>query len=307
MSDRILVRGSGSLACLFAAHLAAVQPVAVLTHWPEQVDALRRRGVTVLREGESVHRAVEVVAAPDPGDRTVVVLVKSGQIERVAAELAPLWATTEAVVALQNGVGAVETLARVVHPAKLVPGITYQAAALAEPGVVRHAAVGLTVLAADSDNLAAARRAAALLDAAGLPVEVTADWEVARWRKLVAATAINALCALIDAPVAALGARPELRRLALAVAAETVAVARARGLDLGLGDLDDLVDRRIAASASNPPSILQDLRRGRRTEVEFINGAVAEAGRSAGVPTPLNDGLTTLIDHMTVPEDPGKS
>lgn len=292
---RVLIRGAGAIACVLAARLAAHADVLVMTGWDEQAAALRA-GVRFTDPGGALSIIpLRTIAAPEPAD-VVFLEVKSGGLAAACDELRTVFAGARAVVALQNGIGGQEIVAHRVDDWRFVPGVTYVAATRSGLGAVHQHSSGTTVLADGPANHAAAVLVADLLERVGLTVRRTEDWQRERWRKLVATAAVNGLCGILDRPLGDLTRSPAALGLADALAEEVVAVARAAGVDPGIGDVRPYLRERVRAGSANLPSILQDLRAGRETEVRYINGAVAEIGARAGVPAPCNAMLAALVE-----------
>jgi 2-dehydropantoate 2-reductase len=292
VAPRVLVFGTGALGCLFGARLSrSGAEVTVVGTWPAALEALGRRGATVVdhegRWSAPVHvRRLPATPMPAP---LALVLVKAQQTTLVAPAVARSLASDGVAVTLQNGLGNRESLEAALAPGRVLTGITVVGAALAEPGVVR-ATPGRVVLGTLPGREERLARIAQLLEAAGFGVEVTADIDVAVWRKLAANCAINALSALRAVPNGALLDDPGTHPILAAAAREVAAVAAARGVDLGT-DPVELAFEVLRRTASNRSSMLQDIERGRPTEVESLNGAVAREGRRLGVPTPVNEDL----------------
>jgi 2-dehydropantoate 2-reductase len=295
-APRALVFGTGALGCLFGARLArSGMEVTVIGSWQAALDALGRRGATVIdhegRWSAPVHvRRIPAVPLPAP---LALVLVKAQQTALIAPVVAGALSPGGLAVTLQNGLGNRESLEAALGAGRVLPGITVVGAALAEPGVVR-ATPGRVVLGTLPGREEAVARLAQRLEAAGFGVEVTAEIDVPIWRKLAANCAINALSALRAVPNGVLlddaGAHPVIE----AAAREVAAVAAARGVDLGTDPMEMTLEV-LRRTASNRSSMLQDVEHGRPTEVEALNGAVVREGRRLGVPTPANEELWRAV------------
>ena len=161
----VIVIGIGALGCLFAGRLVPHADVTMLGHWPEQVQALRASGLTMIDPaGETSTIPVRVASEPAglPAADLVLVLVKSYQTARAAAEVAAVLGEEGVVLTLQNGIGNRETLAAAVGTGRAFAGTTSEGANIVRPGVVRHAGYGQTYLGG-----AAMRPVAALFQTAG--------------------------------------------------------------------------------------------------------------------------------------------
>ncbi|MCB9176879.1 MAG: 2-dehydropantoate 2-reductase [Caldilineae bacterium] len=340
---RILILGTGAMAKRFGAQLAApadsVDPapgrtfgVTLSGSWREAVEAIDREGIRVEAADASWRASVRALpreALPAAAFELVLVLVKSHQTARVAADAAHALAPGGLILTLQNGVGNREQLAAAAAGARVTAGVSSAGATGLGPNRVRFGGPGTTVLGEvpgpardaarpDAGDPGAARPDAARPDAAnpdvvhadvaypsvtdvarrfrvaGLATEVSDDIERLLWRKLAVNCAINPLTALEGIPNGALLADPALRERMRAAAREVAAVAAARGTDLGL-DAAALAEDVARQTAANRSSMLQDLDRGAETEIEAICGAVLREGRRLGLPTPVNAALRRAV------------
>jgi len=139
----------------------------------------------------------------------------------------------------------------------------------------------------------------ALLRQAGFAVEVALDIEGILWGKAVVNAAINPLTALWRVPNGELLATADRRALLADLAREAAAVAAARGITLPYPDPVARVEEVCRATAANRSSMLQDIERGRPTEIDSINGVIVAEGRRLAVPTPLNETIWRLVRGMT--------
>ncbi|MCD6291033.1 MAG: 2-dehydropantoate 2-reductase [Anaerolineae bacterium] len=296
-SMRVIILGTGALGCLFAARLAPHAEVWVLGTWREGVAALQREGVRV-HEADHIWRA-SVRAADDPAAVPVsdiaLVLVKSYQTERAAAWAARRLAPDGLAVTLQNGLDNGARLIATIGEERVAIGVTFEGATLLGPGEVRHAGRGPTYIGIHPAMASRARAFVSLLREAGFEVHATRDIEGMLWDKAVVNAAINPLTALWRVPNGELLTHADRRSLLAALARETVTVARARGVALPSPDPVAHVKAVCRATASNRSSMLQDVERGRPTEIDSINGVIVAEGRRLGVPTPVNEVVWRLV------------
>jgi 2-dehydropantoate 2-reductase len=292
--EPILIAGSGALATLFAARLAASgHTVRMLANWPEGLAALQQQGATL--EDAQGARSYPVQASAAPADFAgaglALVLVKCWQTARTAAQLAACLASDGQALTLQNGLGNYEVLASALGAERVALGVTTGGATLLGPGRARVGGEGCISLGAGPRVGALA----AVLKASGFEVEVVEDVAGLAWSKLVINAAINPLAALLDVPNGALLERPEARMLMGQLAQETAAVAEALGIRLTFADPVAAAEDVAHRTAGNISSMLQDVRRGAPTEVDAICGAVVRAGQAAGVATPASDVMWKLV------------
>jgi 2-dehydropantoate 2-reductase len=145
-------------------------------------------------------------------------------------------------------------------------------------------------------------RLAAALQEAGIPSRATSTIMTALWAKVLYNCALNGLSTALEVPYGRLLTHPLAPRIMRGVIEEAYRVAAARGMALEPATapayLDLLFTRLIPDTAAHHPSMLQDLRRGRRTEIDALNGALVRLGLEAGVATPMNALVTRLV-HET--------
>lgn len=298
-TDRVLIVGIGALGCLFAARLSSVGiPVHMLGTWPEGLAALQREGVRVLApDGSLTAYPVEVSDNPAAAGsfRLALVLVKAWQTESAARRLSACLSDDGLALSLQNGLGNRETLAAVLGGNRSAAGVTTTGASLSAPGIVVPAGEGTVSLESKPDLNGVSE----MLCAAGFSVVHTSDLASLQWGKLVINAAINPLTAALNVPNGVLIQRPAARALLGELALETAGVAYACGVSLPYPDPVKAVENVAALTSSNISSMLADVRRGAKTEVDAINGAVAARAAAQGTAAPLNWSMWQLIQALT--------
>ncbi len=312
----VAVLGAGAVGCWFGGMLARSGVPVTLIGRKGHVEAIRRDGGMRLVSAafdERVAVGTSTEASAVSGAPLVLVAVKSYDTESGGRALAPHLAKDAVLVSLQNGVENAARLCSATGRAAF-PAVVWVAASRAAPGVVRHAGRGDLVLGdLEPSALGAADRRrtlsgiAGLFGAAGVPCTVSEKIDNELWAKLAANCAFNAVSALARAPYARIGAAPGGRRLLSDVVAEVLAVGAASGVARGertvLGSVLALADSMAEATSS----MAQDLARGRRTEVDDLNGFVARRGEELGVPAPVNRALHTLVKLLEDETTPGIS
>ena len=296
---KVAVVGAGGIGSVFGGQLAlAGHDVWLIHRRREVIDALERDGLRL--EGPERDQRVPVHATDDTtrvGAADLVLVLTKATDTRAAAQAArPLIGTDTLVVTLQNGLGNLETLAEVLGAERCLLGMTYIGATLPGPGHARLTATGLSFLGEPNGALSPrAEHLARAFSEAGLPTQATSRlWEMV-WGKLVINAAMNATCALTGASgEAALRSEAACAWLDL-VAEETAAVAAALGVSLPYPDAAARVRQHCRDVGASKPSMLQDVERGRATEIDAINGAIVREGKRLGVPTPYNEALLLLV------------
>jgi 2-dehydropantoate 2-reductase len=296
---RVAIIGPGAVGCTLGAYLVrGGADVVFLDRDEPSAAALRRSGVRV--EGVRGTFHVPAVATADASSvgpvQLVVVAVKAYDTAPAMRQHAAVVGPTTVVTTFQNGLGNVETIAGLVGETRVLGGTTALGANLLAPGRVHHAGDGDTFVGEMAGGVSGrAEHVAAQLTAAGIAAVAVPNIGPRIWSKLAVNTGINALTAILRVRNGVLALHPETLALLESAVRETVAVARARGVDL---DAESLVERTrevARRTAANVSSMLADVRARRRTEIAEINGAVAVAGRALGIPTPINELLAVLV------------
>ncbi|MCL6480719.1 MAG: 2-dehydropantoate 2-reductase [Firmicutes bacterium] len=297
---RIAVFGAGAVGCYFGGMLARAGLPVTLIGRPHHVEAIRTRGLFL--DTLQFQQSIPVAAATSPEaarDAAFVLFsVKSYDTETAARALAPHLSPSAQLVSLQNGVDNVVRI----HAATgrhALPAVVYVAAAMAGPGHVQHSGQGRLVVGrlpeqpAELESRAA--QLASLFQHAGVPCDLTENIQGELWAKLVINCAGNAVSALTRASYARAAAHEPTREVMRATAQEAIAVARAAGISLPAADL---VEKGLQLAHSLGPatsSTEQDIARGKRTEIDALNGLIVRRGRELGVPTPVNHTLWALV------------
>jgi 2-dehydropantoate 2-reductase len=294
----ILIVGTGALATLFAARLAAHgHNITMLGTWTMGLDALTRDGARLV-DSTGHELAYRVCVTRDPGAargaKIALVLVKSWQTGRAAHQLADCLASDGLAVTLQNGLGNDDILANAIGRKRVAIGVTTTGATLLGPGLARAGGEG-TISLQSHARLGALESA---LTEARFKVEVVADAKSLVWGKLVVNAAINPLTALLRVPNGELLRRPSARIMMKALADETAAVASAQRVRLPFSNPGAAAESVVMKTANNHSSMFQDVRRGAPTEIDAICGAVARAGERHGVPTPVNRVCWQLVQAI---------
>jgi 2-dehydropantoate 2-reductase len=291
---RIGIVGAGALGTLFGERLARDNEVVLLERKREVVEAVRREGLRV--DGEA--RPARVTAEPRElfGVQALFVFVRATDTLRAlrpfAAELDP----SAAIVSLQNGLGNEEAIKTALGGTiSLVIGATTESALTLGPGEVSRLGEGTTVLGSAGASPEVCNRITRLLADAGFRASTAYDIRPHLWGKLIANAAINPVAALLSKPNGVVLTDEHAGEVARSLAQEAATVANAMRIPLPFTDPWSYVRTIVEQTADLDNSMLNDLRAGAPTEIDFINGAVVAAGRRAAVPTPYNETVTALM------------
>jgi 2-dehydropantoate 2-reductase len=294
---KVAVVGAGAVGGYFGGMLARAGLPVVLIGRPSFVEAVRRSGLFLdsFRFQETVHpqASTELSAATDAD--VVLFCVKTTDTASVSKQLAAVLPSTAVVVSLQNGVNNAEEI-RAASGIVAVPAVVYVAASVPAPGSVKHFGRGDLVIGPNNETTA---HIANLFTSADIPCRISDNIEGELWTKLIGNCALNAVSALGRVTYGEIIASADAKQLVEAAVYETLRVARAKGIHPpGLEDPRAAIagSFKIAEQMSGTrSSTAQDLARGKRTEIDSLNGYVARLGAQLGVPTPVNHALFTLV------------
>ena len=313
MNDKnILIVGTGALGTLFAVRLSqAGYNVTMLGTWREGIESLQKDGARLVDSNGNETR-FKVHATDDPrkcaGAKHALVLVKAWQTERAARQLSECLADDGLAVTLQNGIGNYETLAQILNRqtsevssdfrslnSRVALGSTTTGATLIAPGVARAGGEGIVSI----QRHPAIPAIEAALTSAKFNVHLVEDAQSLVWGKLVINAAINPLTALLRVPNGELLNRPSAREMMAALAREVAEVARAENIKLPFDDPAAMAEEVARKTAANQSSMLQDVLRNAKTEIDAICGAVTRTGEKHGIETPANLACWKLIRALS--------
>jgi 2-dehydropantoate 2-reductase len=273
---------------------------------PHHIDAISRHGLRLesLNFQEHIPVAVSVDVAGAREADVVLFCVKTVDNEETAMSLARHLTPGAVVMSFQNGVDNVERI-RAAAGIDAVPTAVYVAAAMAGPGHVRHTGRGDLVIGHPRGGAQVDLNALVGLFAhAGVPCVISANIEAELWTKMSLNCAYNAISALGRAKYGRVAQSPWVREILRLAVEETVAVAGAAGVRLSA---DALIAGAFKLSQAMPEatsSTAQDIERGKRTEIDSLNGYIARRGAELGIPTPVNQTLHALVKLLEEPFSP---
>ncbi|TXK17319.1 ketopantoate reductase family protein [Homoserinibacter sp. GY 40078] len=312
---RIGVIGAGAVGGVFAALLSAQGHEVEVVARGRQLDAIRADGLHLdggwgdhlvyVQAGEALTSVPELaILATKAQDAATALAANAARLDGVP------------VLVVQNGLGGLRVAHQELPRSPLLGGLALFAASYLEPGHVTVTGANPTVIGAGPGADDALLRTVADVVGAALPVEVTRDIVGAQWTKLLI-NHVNALPAITGMSVQEVIADAPLRRIMTASMRETARVARRTGvrfgrvqgisgaviglvgaLPLALGSLLPRLLARRMGDVPNPGSTLQSIRRGQPTEIDFLNGAVVEHARAAGLDSPVNDRIVELVHEV---------
>lgn len=297
---KIAIVGPGALGCLVAAALRnkTKEDIWLYDDSPERAARIRNSGVKVEGLGGSYQAKVNIsVKAGEIGVCDFVIMcVKSYSTEDACKDIKELVGEKTFIATLQNGIGNVQILNDYFGTEKVIAGITNHGSTLLGDGHVKHAGKGETIIGKSDGKLSGALRDLAnILTKAGFDTKVSKDIDSVVWGKLIINVGINALTAITRLNNGMLTEYDESRSLLRAAVQEAAKIVKRKRIKLAYDDPIQKVESVCKATAGNVSSMLQDVLNKKRTEIDFINGAVVRQGKALGIATPVNEVLTNLV------------
>ncbi len=302
---KIGIVGPGAMGCLLAGMMArAGLEIMLLDHRPDRAEQIRRQGVRLETGLDEIRVPVAVTleALDLSGVDLVLICVKAYDTEVVARRLRAL-DPPPFFLTLQNGVGNVELLGNSLPREKVLAGITSHGATALGPGWVRHAGRGDTFVGSgfgeeNEDQGPGVRMAQYCLTSAGFETRTVPRINPLIWSKLLVNVGINALSALTRLRNGDLLSFPVTEQTLEEAVAEALRVARTKGIELIYDDPLGQVKEVCRSTAPNLSSMLQDVLKEKRTEIDFINGTILREAEKLGIPAPVNALLTRLVQAL---------
>ena len=288
----IAILGAGAIGSVYGAKLSTEHDV-VLAARPAHVEHINAHGLRLTGAEEATYR-VRAVARIEalPADALVLLTTKVQDSEAAVRSIVDLVRDDTTILCVQNGLYS-EELAKTVVAGRcpVLRAITHFGAIFRTPGVVELKVSASTRI----ERSARSARIAEAFMRCGLDGQVTDRIKDEMWDKVVVNCVINPINAITRTEVGAI-ADERLRPLKQLIVEECRRVAGRDGVDLP-ADFVDRIDRQYAPSR-NLSSMQQDLLKGRRTEIDFLNGAVVRLGATFGIDCPVNQALAMIIRAM---------
>jgi 2-dehydropantoate 2-reductase len=296
-----LITGPGAIGCLYACLLKeAGNSVQILDKDQERADSINRDGIQ-LDDGTIRSVPVEVITDASEAQTPdyICICVKSFDTESAIKLALPAAGDDTHFVSIQNGIGNAETIASYTDISKVICVATSQGATRVGPGQIRRAGEGPTSIAActmDSDK--AAYKLEVALNDAGIECCYQEDEVAMLWSKLIVNAAINPLTASADVTNGEILKSEDLAEVMRNAAEEAESVARKRNIHLYYDSAVNEAERICRATSENISSMLQDIKAGRRTEIDAITGAIIKEAKALQIDVPTHEALYERVKKL---------
>jgi len=299
-----ILGGGGAMGGLFGGMLAGVGNEVVLVDVSQDaVGAINTYGLSIQDKASGSTRTVRVPASSEPAKLSpvdlVVNFVKCYHTDAAIRSALPMIGPDTVVLTLQNGWGNAPKISAIVGEERVLVGLTYHSATLLDPGKVLHAGKGMTFMGELNGEMSERlERVAEVFRAAGLEVTPTPSVLREVYQKLALNVCTLPTAALLRFQAHQLVEHQGTLDLMRALLKEVVAVAQAQGVAMDENERWEAITGLLKRAVGAKGSMLQDVEKGRRTEIDVINGAIVEAGKRLGIPTPYNDSMVWLVKSL---------
>ncbi len=295
--------GAGAIGSVIGGMLAKQGHKVTLVGRRPHIDEIIKNGLHISGIwGDYTINDLNAVTKPSYEFQDIVILtVKSFDTATAAAEAMPMIGTDTVVMSIQNGLGNIETLTEIFGNEKIIGGMAIFGAIMNEPGNVSVTVIASETLVGELDGSLTSRveNIVKMLDSAGIPAKASNKIIHDIWHKAFYNISLNALSAIFKVSYGQIADNPDTRWLAEQMISEAFQVAEASGQNLGIDTANDYLDilwnQKLPPTRDHMSSMLQDILRGKKTEIDYINGAIVRIGAEHGIETPYNSAIVRMV------------
>ena len=301
---KVAVLGSGAMGCLFGGLLAEKGlKVVLIDVWKEHVDTINNKGLKI--DGHGGNRIIKIKATTEPAKLNtvdaIIIMCKATALEKALAGVKNIIGEKTVLMSFQNGIGHETIMSKIAGREKVLGGTTTQASNILGPGHIKnHASLPSWIGEYEGGMSERVKNVAETFTAHGLETIASDNIKKRKWMKLFALTAIGPLSAIFDLNHSDLyinnKSSKDARDLGKQIILETKQVAKADGVDVSEDECLEMFNKIVDSKQTNKSSMAFDVLYKRKTEIEFINGAVSKIGKKHGIATPLNDLMYKIIN-----------
>ena len=299
---KILFAGAGALGSRFGYMLFKNgEDVTFVDLWKEHVENITNNGLRVIIDDKELgyYNIPTYYPYDVEGEYDVIfVATKSMQLRNMLAKVKHLMHKNTKIICILNGLGHVDTLKEFVKEENILIGVTVWTSGLGGPGVLKAYGSGKTeIKQVKEENLEATKALIDRLNKAGLNMKYSDNTFQSIWHKAGLNCVLNTYCTLIDCNIGEYGSYEQNLELTRAVLNEVTEVGRAEGVDV----LQEVIEKNIEncfdpnTAGLHYPSLYQDMKNGRLTEIDYLNGAISKLGKKHYILTPVCDAVTLMI------------
>ena len=296
---KIGIMGAGALGSLIGGYFFQAGEDVILVGRRWNIDPIIKNGLKFIPLNSDKIINLKIKATIEPSDcdiqDLVILTVKAFDTEKALQDAEPMIEKGHTrILCMQNGYGTEKIAVKLYGNKNILRGITSNGALIIEPGCVKHTGYGDTFIGV-LDKSTKYEDILDIFNSTVLKAEFVENIEEKIWGKVLVNAAINPFGAITRLRNGQLLENNKIVECMKSVVIEGVNVLNSIGLKLNMEDSIQNAIKVAKLTANNKNSMLQDIEKGRRTEIDFINGAISRLGKKNGIPTPMNDLLVALI------------
>ena len=296
---RIAIVGSGALGCFFGARFSEKHEVILISHTPKTADIINKYGL-VVKDGNGEKNYRQNLTAYTSGTcnqvvDVMIVLVKTTQTESAMAENQRMIGENTLVLTLQNGLGNYEKIFKFVNVEHLLLGTTNHNSVLLEAGKVFHSGAGVTSIGGKGVSAENLQKICELFSDTGFECAISDNIGYLLWKKLFVNLAINGFTYITLTPIGFMYQNEYAMKYVEKILGEAVKVAAAEGYEFNLADLVAMIKSISETHLKGYSSMSQDRKKGVKTEIDSINGAVVDLAHKHNMAAPYNELVVDLV------------
>lgn len=289
---KIIVLGAGAIGSLYGARLSKLNDVTLVAR-REHAEKINKNGLKITGEENKVYKLKATTEINEIEDDTLIILTTKVHRSKDAIEpIKNLIKKDTIILCLQNGLHSEEVVKEIVNGKCLVlRGITAVGATFLEAGTVQFNNLSYTKI----EESPVSKELADNFDECGLKANVSENLKEDVWKKLILNCVLNPLSAILRRDNGGMSDEG-LNALKQLIIDECLKVANKEGATFDF-DFVEAINKGIEGS-KNLSSMYQDILKEKKTEIDYLNGAVVELGKKYGIKCPVNEALITIIREM---------
>jgi len=295
-----VVFGAGAIGSLFGALLSNKNNV-VLVGRSDHVNVICKNGLTVIGKTQlnvkihAVNSADDIDFSPD----LLIITVKSYDTESAIKQAKKIIGDRTLVMSLQNGLDNIEIMRKHVDYNNIIAGITTHGAIFSKPGIIEHTGIGDLVIGGfEEKNSINVKKVIEIFNQSNITANLSNDILKEIWVKAVVNSSINPLTTIFQCRNGYLLENTILEGIVEKICFESVNVAKFHGIDLSSEELFEKTKDVIVKTSENYSSMYQSYKRGKKTEIDSINGRIVDIGKDYDIDTLLNQTLFKLVNFI---------
>lgn len=296
---KIGIIGAGAMGCLYASLLSKNNDVTLLDVSETAVKAINEKGI-IMSSGDIEGKKIYKVKATFSGEleeapELLIVFVKDTATRAALKSNSSLIKENTLLLSLQNGLGNFEIMEEFAHKNQILLGTTKHNCVALGAGEIYHSGSGITHIGSPAGNKEAAQKITEIFNACDIQTQACEDVKRLLWQKLFINMTINSVTSLLDANISIISDSENASNASKKLIEEAVKVAAADGEKFDADQVYSEVISTARVLGTGKASMCQDMENRRKTEIDFINGAVVRLGKKYGIETPYHSLIVDLI------------